>query len=131
MALALLLAASAGCGAASPPATPHAASAEASPRSGLGFRSPALLQLHYDKHGREFGDVTREQYLRIAQDLRDRPVGGDVLEIVRGDGVVSRFDRRTGTFLAFDPDGVIRTCFRPNDGERYFRRQAMRSGRGR
>ena len=40
--------------------------------------------------------------------------------------VLARYDRETGAFIAFNPDGVIRTFFRPNDGERYFRRQAER-----
>jgi pyocin large subunit-like protein len=39
---------------------------------------------------------------------------------------VSRFDRGSGGFVAFDADGIIRTYFRPNDGEAYFRRQARR-----
>ena len=98
----------------------------ASARRDVGFRSRALFEEHFRKHGREFGQVTPAQYLRIAQDLRDRPAGGDVLEFVRGDGVVTRFDRGSGTFLAFNTNGVIRTCFRPRDGERYFRRQALR-----
>jgi pyocin large subunit-like protein len=55
-------------------------------------------------------------------------VGGEILEIRRSDGVVTRFDRTAGAFIAFDPDGTIRTYFRPNDGERYFRRQAARTG---
>ena len=49
-----------------------------------------------------------------------------VLEIRRQDGVVSRFDRSTGSFIAVNADGTIRTFFRPKDGERYFRRQATR-----
>ena len=95
-------------------------------RRDIGFRTPALFEEHYLKHGREFGSVSRAQYLRIAQQLRECPAGGDVLELVRADGVVSRFDRGTGTFIAFNSNGVIRTCFRPSDGERYFRRQALR-----
>ena len=42
------------------------------------------------------------------------------------DGVVTRFDRQTGAFIAYNPNGVIRTFFKPNDGERYYRRQAER-----
>jgi pyocin large subunit-like protein len=62
--------------------------------------------------------------------LRDAPVGGDIVEVVRqSDGVISRFDRGSGAFLAADPDGTIRTFFKPNDGEAYFRRQARRSPR--
>lgn len=71
--------------------------------------------------------MTESQYLSMAQTLRDEPVSSNVLEIVRdADRVVSRFDKRTGAFLAFDRDGTIRTFFKPNDGERYFRRQATR-----
>jgi hypothetical protein len=68
--------------------------------------------------------------LQRAQQLRDAPVGGDIVEVVRqSDGIISRFDRGSGAFLAADPDGTIRTFFRPNDGEAYFRRQARRSPR--
>ena len=71
--------------------------------------------------------ISEAQYLAMAQRLRDEQVGGDILEVVRpNDGVVSRFDKRSGAFLAFDRDGTIRTFFKPNDGERYFRRQANR-----
>jgi len=58
--------------------------------------------------------------------LRDRPVGGNVLETVRADGVVTRFDRASGAFIAFEGDGTIRTYFRPNAGESYFLRQSQR-----
>ncbi len=95
----------------------------------VGFRSRERWMEHWDKHGREFAPLgirTAEQYLAAAQELRDAAAGGDVLELSRADGVVSRFDRRTGSFLAFNGDGTIRTFFRPNDGEAYFRRQAQR-----
>lgn len=98
-------------------------------RPEIGFRSPTRLAEHFRKHGAEFEGFTQADYLRAAQQLRDAPVGGDVLEVVRPDGTISRFDRRSSAFLAFDPDGTIRTFFRPNDGEAYFRRQARRSQR--
>ena len=114
---------------ASVPSTAPAATL-ASSTSAIGFRSTARLVEHYEKHGREFGTVSQAQYLQLAQQLRDAPVGGDVLEVVRqADGVISRFDKASGAFLAADPDGTIRTFFKPNDGEAYFRRQARRSPR--
>ena len=94
--------------------------------SGVGFASRQKWIDHYQKHGREFGSISKEQYLLKAQELRDRPVGGDILEHVRSDGVTTRFDRASGDFIAFNASGVIRTYFRPNDGEAYFRRQALR-----
>jgi len=94
--------------------------------SSTGFASPTKLAEHYQKHGREFGSVTIDQYLRMAQELRDRPADGSVLEAARSDGVVTRFDRTSGAFLAFNRDRTIRTFFKPNDGEAYFRRQLNR-----
>jgi pyocin large subunit-like protein len=45
---------------------------------------------------------------------------------VKPHGIVTRFDRRSGAFGAYNHDRTIRTFFKPNDGERYFRRQAER-----
>ncbi len=123
-----------GCRAAPPPATAPAAPALAvapaprapEVRTTIGFRSPKHLADHFRKHGAEFEGSTQAAYLRAAQELRDRPVGGDVLELVRPDRTVSRYDRKIGAFLAFDTDGTIRTFFRPADGEAYFQRQARR-----
>jgi pyocin large subunit-like protein len=95
-------------------------------RPDIGFASRQKLVDHYRKHGREFGSITMEQYLRGAQELRDRPAGGAILESDRPDGSVTRFDRKSGDFIAFNRDGVIRTYFRPTDGEAYYRRQLER-----
>lgn len=92
----------------------------------IGFVNEQRLDEHYRKHGAEFGNITRLDYLHQAQLLRDTAVGGPVLETVRRDGVTTRFDRQTGAFVAFNRDGTIRTFFKPNDGERYYRRQAER-----
>lgn len=117
-------ASSSGPGNASAPPDAEATIATAHPE--VGFHDRERLAEHYRKHGAEFGDISEAQYLLLAQQLRDRPAGGDVREAVRADGVVTRYDRRSGAFLAFDPDRTIRTFFRPNDGEAYFERQLKR-----
>jgi pyocin large subunit-like protein len=94
--------------------------------SPVGFASREKLLEHYHKHGREFGNVSLEEYLLAAQTLRDHAAVGTIIEAVRADGVITRFDRESGTFIAFNRNGVIRTCFKPNEGERYFRRQLKR-----
>mgnify|MGYP003338980849 FL=1 len=108
------------------PAAAPVPGAQSQPRDSVGFASARSLEEHYEKHGHEFGAVTRQQYLAMAQTLRDVAAGGPVLEVVRKDGVVTRFDRDSGAFIAVNPDRTIRTFFKPNDGERYFRRQAER-----
>lgn len=94
--------------------------------AGPGFTSKRSLDDHYEKHGAEFGKITKQQYLEMAQSLRDAKAGGDVLEARRADGVVTRYHRKNGWFIAYNANGRIRTFFKPNDGERYFRRQAAR-----
>jgi pyocin large subunit-like protein len=91
--------------------------------AGQGFRTEHLLQDHFEKHGREFGAITRQQYLHLAQQLRDSHVGKDILESRRPDAII-RFDRRHGYFGIFETDGTIRTFFIPPDGIRFFEREA-------
>jgi pyocin large subunit-like protein len=95
-----------------------------------GFTSRQHLVEHFEKHGAEFPGLDMAAYLTAAQTLRDEPAGANVLELRRDDGVVTRFDKSSGAFLAVNRDGTIRTFFRPNDGEAYFRRQATRSHGG-
>ena len=107
-----------------PPNTPESSRI----RTDIGFASRQKYLDHFAKHGQEFGDLSAEQYLRQAQTLRDRPAGKDVLEVVRADGVITRFDQTSGAFLAFNADLTIRTYFKPNDGVNYFWRQSRRRG---
>ena len=94
--------------------------------AGPGFRTQRHLDDHYRKHGHEFGTISKADYLRFAQELRDMPAGTHILEAKRDDGVVTRFDRKRGWFGAYDANRTIRTFFIPAAGESYFRRQARR-----
>jgi pyocin large subunit-like protein len=94
--------------------------------AGPGFRSQRQFEEHFQKHGSEFGAITAQEYLRLAQNLRDAPAGGSILQAVRADRVISKFDKAHGYFGAYDANGIIRTFFIPTDGERYFHRQARR-----
>ncbi len=96
--------------------------------SGPGFRSRRQFEEHFAKHGREFGNISPQEYLARAQALRDAPAGGPILQAITPEGIISRFDRRSGAFGAYNPDRTIRTFFIPNAGERYFHRQASKRG---
>jgi pyocin large subunit-like protein len=89
-----------------------------------GFRSPHVLQDHYTRFGKQFGNITVDQYLHMAQQLRDATPGRrHVLISKRSDGGGSKFDIKRGWFVAFDGDGTLRTFFIPKDGVRYFEAQ--------
>jgi pyocin large subunit-like protein len=95
---------------------------------GRGFRTQHLLEEHYAKHGHEFGRITLQEYLHMAQLLRDSRPGKNILEARRTDGGGSKFDTKHGWFVAYDADGTIRTFFVPNEGIRYFERQGRAHG---
>jgi len=98
---------------------------------GRGFRTQHLLDEHFAKHGSDFGTISQDEYLRMAQQLRDSRPGRYVLESKRSSGGGAKFDTRNNAFVAYDSDGTIRTFFIPNDGVRYFERQTRTYARSR
>jgi pyocin large subunit-like protein len=86
-----------------------------------------LLQDHYDRYGAQFGHIDIQQYLRMAQQLRDSIPGKNILISRRPDGGGSKFDVKRGWFVAYDGDGTLRTFFIPKEGIRFFQAQQKSS----
>jgi hypothetical protein len=93
---------------------------------GPGFRTYHQLEEHYTKYGAQFGKVSQQQYLRMAQQLRDSRSGRNILEAKRAGGG-AKFDKRSGWFVAYDGDGTIRTFFIPRNGVHYFEQHSKSS----
>ena len=70
----------------------------------------------------EFGDITREQYLALAQQLVDSP-GAQVLTKRDSGGDTLFYDPDTNEFAVKSADGYLRTFFRPSGGQSYYDRQ--------
>ncbi|MBP3950318.1 SAR2788 family putative toxin [Bacillus suaedae] len=91
----------------------------------LAFGSKSLLDSHYKKHvvtQKEFGNITKAQYLRKAQDL----IGSEsknVLSKKRSNGDRVFYDKSKNEFAVLSKDGIIRTFFKPKDGIKYYNRQ--------
>ncbi len=98
-------------------------------RTEQGFRSQQEFDDHYQKHVIDRGEwgkegITREEYLRKAQELRDTPADGkNVEQIDRADNRVSKYDHRDNGFGVYERDGTVVTYFRPTEKEAYFRNQ--------
>lgn len=90
---------------------------------GPGFRTPLLLEHHFARYGSQFGPINPQEYLRLAQHLRDASPGKNVLMSRRPDGGGLKFDVKRGWFVAYDGDGTLRTFFMPKGGVRFFDRQ--------
>jgi pyocin large subunit-like protein len=70
------------------------------------------------------GFATKEDYLRAAQALLRG--GPDVETLSRANGDTLFFREKTSEFGVLSGRGVIRTYFRPSDGQRYWERQKQR-----
>ena len=86
------------------------------------FRSEKQYVDHFKKHGHEFGDITIEEYLQMANDLINSD--SDTLHTkISKDGDYLFYDEATNEFLVLSDDGYIRTFFKPNARIDYYNRQ--------
>ena len=93
--------------------------------SGTQFRNKDRFEEHYQKHvinQAEFGDITKEEYLALAQELVDTP-GSQVLTKNSDDGDTLFYDPDTNSFAVVSGDGYLRTFFKPSAGQKYFDKQ--------
>lgn len=93
----------------------------------INFGDSKKLNTHYAKHKDKFGDISVEEYLDMANQLFRATVSEDVEEIIRSDGSVSRYRFSTNEFLVVTKDGAIRTYFKPDTGEEYWRYEHERN----
>lgn len=86
------------------------------------FSGKKDITWHLNKHKANFEGWTEEQYLRRARELLMEPLQlGELEEVTRSDGSVSRYCYRTNEFIATTSDGNIRTFFKPERGKEYWK----------
>lgn len=85
------------------------------------FSGSRDIKWHFDKHKSEFPGWTEEQYLQRAREILQAQLeSGELEEISRSDGSISRYCFSTNEFVATTGDGNIRTFFRPKEREVYW-----------
>ena len=87
------------------------------------FRTEEQYQLHYEKHGDEFGDISKDEYLILANSLIQDESGEVLSKPEQEDDDTVYYREATNEFLILSDDGYIRTFFRPDDGIEYYNRQ--------
>lgn len=91
------------------------------------FSSPELLKKHYSKHQSEFGGISEERYIELANELANADPSDDVEMLIRSDGSVSIYKFSTNEFLVITKEGNIRTYFKPQKGADYWREEHERN----
>lgn len=85
------------------------------------FRNKKLLDQHYEKHGREMGFASAEEYEKAAAAVPNHP---DVLhKTEKEDGDDVYYVEATNEFVIVSTDGYIRTYFNPDRGIDYYNKQ--------
>ena len=85
------------------------------------FRNNKLLEQHYEKHGKEMGFASAEEYEKAAAAVPNHP---DVLhKIEKEDGDDVYYIEATNEFVVVSTDGYIRTYFNPDRGIDYYNKQ--------
>jgi len=82
--------------------------------AGANFADDAKLQDHFQDHGADFGARTATQYEQQASAFLKGSKSASVLEKIRPNGDVVRYDPATQEFGVISKDGVIRTYFKPD-----------------
>lgn len=85
------------------------------------FRNKNLLEQHYEKHGRDMGFKSAEEYEKAAAAVPNNPAALHKTEKEDGDDVY--YIESTNEFVVVSTDGYIRTYFNPDRGIDYFNKQ--------
>ena len=102
---------------------PVASTPESTPtvQTSYKFRNKNLLDQHYEKHGREMGFSSAEEYEKAAAAVVNNPEALHKIEKEDGDDVY--YVESTNEFVIVSTDGYIRTYFLPDRGIDYYNKQ--------
>lgn len=89
------------------------------------FPTQKSYEGHYVAHKAEFGEITKEQYLKIAQDVMKYPIGGNLLGYDLDNGRRVRYDIKNNIIVIGNKNGFT-TCFRPKEGIKYYEQNKKR-----
>lgn len=85
------------------------------------FRNKNLLNQHYEKHGKDMGFSSAEEYEKAASKVVNDPNALHKTEAEDGDDIY--YIVATNEFVVVSTDGYIRTYFLPDRGIDYYNKQ--------
>jgi pyocin large subunit-like protein len=88
--------------------------------------SPASLNYHWQEHGKQFPNIkTKEGYNAKAKKLLDSKIGGHIEGFTAKDGRVYRYEKSANILAIGNPDGSIKTYFRPDTTTYYYKEKRI------
>lgn len=80
------------------------------------FSTQKKFDKHIEKHLKEYGDITPEQYLNKARDLLAAPLSDDIEGFLSKDRFIFKYQKSTNDFVIGRADGKISTLYKPTKG---------------
>ena len=94
------------------------------------FSNEKRLKTHIKKHIHQYGNITYEEYIKIARELMTEPLSDDVIGFVSRKGFVFKGRISTNDFVLGREDMKISTLFKPDDGvKNYMKEQVKKHGK--
>ena len=88
-----------------------------------GWRSAEIFEDHYQRHTASFGKISKRQYTQKAFNFLEEAQKGKYPMKVNTNGLIRVYDKTTNTFGSYNPNGTIKTLFKPKDQESYWLKQ--------
>lgn len=92
----------------------------------MNFQDEEDLLKHFNKHLKEFGDITENDYLEKANKLMRKEASDDIMMLRREDDSISKYDAIENEFMVINSDDTIRTFFKPLAGKEYWNAELKR-----
>jgi hypothetical protein len=83
-------------------------------RSSELWGNPKTLEDHFIRHGADFGAQSADDYVQQASRFLQRSQLDNLPTKVDAKGVIRVYDPKTNTFGSFNPDGTIKTFYKPD-----------------
>lgn len=87
------------------------------------FSSEEKFNKHIEKHLKEYGNISPEEYLNVARKLLAEPLSKDVEGFLSEADFLFKFRRSANDFAIGRADGKISTLYKPEDGLDYWELQ--------
>ncbi len=78
---------------------------------------------HFQRHGKDFGAKSAEEYANMASDFLGRAQKENLPTKIDSKGLIRVYEPKTNTFGAYNPDGTTATFYKPPQGQKYWDRQ--------
>jgi pyocin large subunit-like protein len=85
--------------------------------------SEQTLEKHYNKHAKDFPEISKNEYNKRAIKFKEETPNKDTEQFESRSGLTFKFKERTNEFMIYKRNGEIMTYFKPKNPLSYWKTQ--------